>query len=330
MSKELFEKRRLELIGTIAKERRLPKTWEYSFSDGEDMRVWFDKILIVESFKSFIDEVNRILSNFGEKILTDNEKEVEFLNCIETIKRIPQKRECYFSDNSDMYMWYMEYKRKNKSFETIVYINLPEYEDFDLITTWPLIKKEFIGVIQTIKKIPEFGRVFLQNGLDVRLVCEKLKTYDPTFTEELLLHIETYNKNSLSKEKRIEELKETISVLGYIPALQEARFSDGTDMFTWYMRKKEEIPNLETEITSMISRPNPNQKVNIYLIPNFKSRGGKFYTICTNVGEKLDLSNITSFEEARELDSTLVKKGGLILRKDEEIGSVSIGKGKKN
>lgn len=210
MSRELFEKRKLEFIGAVVKEKRLPKTWEYSFSDGEDMRVWFDKISKVESFKIFIDKINELLSNFDKKILTDKEKEEEFLNCISLICRIPLKRECYFSDNSDMYMWYMEYKRKNKSFETIVYINLPEYEDFDLATTWPLIKKEFIAVIQTIKKIPEFGKVFLQNGLDVRLICEKLKNYDPNFTEELLLHIETYNKNSLSQEKRIEELKEVI------------------------------------------------------------------------------------------------------------------------
>ncbi|MBQ2872452.1 MAG: hypothetical protein IJE89_00415 [Bacilli bacterium] len=330
MSKELFEKRRLEFIGTIATERRLPKTWEYSFSDGEDMRVWFDKISNMETFKSFVDKVNEILLNFNKKILTDKEKEAEFLNCVETICRIPQKNEYYFSDNTDMYMWYMEYKRKNESFETEVYINLPEYEEFDLAETWSLIKEEFIIIIKKIKKIPEFGRIFLSNGIDVRVVCEKLKKYDPDFIEKLLLHITTYNKNSLSQEKRIEELKETISILGYIPELQEVRFSDGTDMFTWYMRKKEEIPNLETEITSLISKSNPNQKVNIYLIPNFKSKGGKFYTICTNVGEKLDLSNITSFEEAQKLDPTIVKRGGLILRKDEEIGSASFGKGKKN
>lgn len=330
MSKQLFEKRKLEFIGTVAKERRLPKTWEYSFADGEDMRVWFDKISNLDAFKNFVNQINGILSNFDKKILTDKEKEEEFLNCIGTIRRIPQRKEIYFSDNTDMYMWYMEYKRKNQSFETIVYTNLPEYENFDIVSVWSNIKKEFIAVIRTIKKIPDFGKIFLQNGLDVRLICEKLKTFDPSLYEELLLHIETYNKKSLSKEKRIEELKEVVFVLGYIPTLQEARFSDGTDMFTWYMRKKEEIPNLENEVTSLISRPKPTQKVNIYLIPSFKSKGGKFYTICTNVGEVLDLSNITSFEEAQKLDPTIVKKGGLILKKTEEIGSVNFGKGKNN
>jgi hypothetical protein len=329
MSRELFEKRKLEFIRTIAKERRLPKTGECKFSDGEDMRLWFDKISKIESFKTFTDEVNKLLSKFDKKILTDKDREEEFLNCIGIIHRIPMRNEFYFSDNKDMHSWYMEYKRKNESFEAQVFIRLPEYENFDLAVTWSLIKEEFIIIMKKLKRIPKFGEVFLSNGIDVRLVCEKLKTYDPNFIEKLLLHIESYNKNALSTEKRIEELKKVVSVLGYIPALQEVRFSDGTDMFTWYMRKKEEIPNLENEITSLISKPNPNQKINIYLIPNFKSKGGKFYTICTNVGEKLDLSNITSFEEAQKLDPTLVKKGGLILKKDEEIDSVSFGKGKK-
>ena len=40
------------------------------------------------------------------------------------------------------------------------------------------------------------------------------------------------------------------------------------------------------------------KKVNIYLIPNFRNTGGKFYTIFTNVGERLDLSSIESYEEA--------------------------------
>ena len=116
--------------------------------------------------------------------------------------------------------------------------------------------------------------------------------------------------------------------MGYIPDLQEARFTDGTDMLTWYTRYKNEIPNLEEEINCLVNKETPKKKVNIYLIPNFRKAGGKFYTICTNVGERLDLSNITSYEQAKELDDTFTKRGGLILRKDEEIDSVSFGKGK--
>ena len=106
-------------------------------------------------------------------------------------------------------------------------------------------------------------------------------------------------------------------------------FSDGTDMFTWYARYKEKITTLDEEIKNLITKENPNKKVNIYLIPNFKSKGGNFYTVCTNIGEKLDLSNISSFEEAKQLDETFTKRGGVILKKDEEINSVSFTKGNK-
>lgn len=328
MSRELYEKRKLEFIQILRKEKRLPKSWEYRFSDGEDMRIWFDKISKLEQFKVFVNEVNIILDEYHKKVLNDKEREEEFLNCVSTIKRIPLKGESYFSDNKDMFTWYISYKNRNKSFETIVYINLPEYVDFDLVTVWPLIKQEFINVLKTLKRIPEHGEAILQNDIDVRVVFDKLKNHDPEFYEKLLLHLETYNKKGLSTEDRITELKETISSLGYIPLLQEKRFSDGTDMFTWYMKYKDRILNLETELKSLIRASSPNKNLNVYLIPNFRNRGGKFYTICTNDGERLDLSNITSFEQAKELDDTLVKRGGLILKKDEEIDSVSFVKGK--
>ena len=144
----------------------------------------------------------------------------------------------------------------------------------------------------------------------------------------LLLHLQTYNKKGLSIDERIQELKNVISTIGYIPDLQEVRFSDGTDMFTWYMKYKNILPNLEQELSQFISISRETKKVNIYLIPNFRKTGGKFYTICTNVGEKLDLSNITSYEEAKQLDETFTKRGGLLLKKDEEIDYVTFKKGK--
>ena len=132
----------------------------------------------------------------------------------------------------------------------------------------------------------------------------------------------------MSLDERIKELKATVLSLGYIPDLQEYRFSDKTDMFTWYTRYKTKFKDLEIEVNSLITKENPNKKVNIYLIPNFRTTGGKFYTILTNVGERLDLSSIESYEEASKLDSTIVKRGGVILKKDEEIDSVSFKKGK--
>ena len=116
--------------------------------------------------------------------------------------------------------------------------------------------------------------------------------------------------------------------MGYIPFLQESRFSDGTDMFTWYARYKNILPNLDKDIKVRISKEEPTRKVNIYVIPNFKNKGGKFYTICTNVGERLDLSNVNSFDEAKAMDDTIVKRGGIILKQNEEIESVDFVKGR--
>ncbi len=85
-----------------------------------------------------------------------------------------------------------------------------------------------------------------------------------------MLHLQIYNKNALSIDDRIKELLDTVSNLGYIPFLQESRFSDGTDMFTWYARYKNILPNLDKDIKVRISKEEPTRKVNIYVIPNFK------------------------------------------------------------
>ena len=332
MGKDLFEKRKLEFIEFIQREKRMPKIWEFHFSDGEDMRLWFDKLPNFNKFQVFKEEINKILDEYGKKTLNDKEREEEFLNYVSKVKHIPMRGEMYFTDSVDMNTWYLNYKNKHQDFETIVYTNLPEYTELNLAEIWtPELRKEFINVLMTIKRIPDHGKVKLQNDIDFRVLYEKLKSYDKSFSEEIQLHLQTYNKKRLSEEERIEQLKKVVSHLGYIPDLQEARFTDGTDMLTWYTRYKNEMPNLEQEINclvNLVNKETPKKKVNIYLIPNFRKAGGKFYTICTNVGERLDLSNITSYEQAKELDDTFTKRGGLILRKDEEIDSVSFGKGK--
>ena len=328
MSNDLFEKRSLEFIESIIKNKRLTKVWEFKFKDGEDQRLWFNKISKLEKFKEFVNKVNKTLESFGSKQLNDLEKEEEFLNCITNLNRIPFKGEYYFTDNDDMYMWYINYKKKNKTFETKVHNSLKEYKELDIATIWPNIKQEFITIIKELKRIPNHGEVILQNDIDVRVIYDKLETFDPELVEKLLLHLQTYNTKALTIDDRKKELIDVISSLGYIPALQESRFSDGTDMLTWYTKYKNILPNLEEEVKPFIKTKTPNKNVNIYLIPNFRKQGGKFYTICTNVGEKLDLSNITSYEEALELDRSLIKRGGLILKKDEEISSVSFAKGR--
>jgi len=328
MSESLFKKRKYEFVETIIRERRLPKVWEFHFTDGEDQRLWFNKIYKLDVYKKLLSEIDLVLKQYNIKVLSDIEKEEEFLNCIKTLNRIPMNNEVYFSDNDDMYNWYISYKNKNHDFETIVHNSLSEYQELNLATIWPDIKQEFIDTLKELKRVPKHGEVILQNDIDIRVIYDKLETYDPVFFEKLLLHLQTYNSKSLSIDTRIKELKEAVSILGYIPDLQEKRFSDGTDMLTWYIKYKKKLPNLEKEINRLVIKENPNKKVNIYLIPNFRNTGGKFYTIFTNVGERLDLSSIESYEEAEKIDSTIVKRGGVILKKDEEIDSVSFKKGK--
>ena len=328
MSKELFEKRKIEFKNFITIERRMPKVWEVRFSDSEDMRLWFNKISKLENFKDFVNEINIILGKYNLKILSDKEKEQEFMNYIEYNIQIPLYGEAYFSDNDEMRSWYMSYREKNRNFETIVHNNLKEYQELDLAFIWSFIKSEFIAIIKKLKRIPNHGEVIIQDGIDVRVIYDKLESFDPEFTEKLLLHLQTYNSKKLSIDDRIKELLLTISNLGYIPFLQESRFSDGTDMFTWYNRYKNVLPNLDKDIQLKLTKEKPKRKVNIYLIPNFKNKGGKFYTICTNVGERLDLSNISSFDEAKAIDDTLVKRGGVILKQNEEIESIDFVKGR--
>ena len=331
MSKQLFENRKKEFKEFIIREHRMPKVWEVRFNDNEDMRLWFNKISKSENFKEFISEINNLLNSFNYKILTDKEKEQAFIDYISKNNQIPLYSEAYFSDNDEMHSWYMSYKEKNRNYETFIHDSLKEYQELDLAAIWSFIKIEFINIIKKLKRIPNHGEVIIQNGIDVRVIYDKLESFDPEFTEKLLLHLQTYNQKALSIDDRVKELLTIVSDLGYIPFLQESRFSDGTDMFTWYNRYKKILPNLDEDIKSRITKEEPKRKVNIYLIPNFKNKGGKFYTICTNVGERLDLSNISSFDEAKKLDDSLVKRGGVILKQDEEIDSIDFvkGRGKK-
>ena len=328
MSKELYDKRKDEFKNYVLDNHVLPKVWKVRFSDNTDMRIWFNKISKVDEFKDFITEIDNILNKYDSKILSDKEKEDEFLNYIHRYNQIPLYGHAYFSDNDEMNSWYMSYRINNRDYETIVHNSLSEYNDLDLATIWSFIRDEFISIIKTLKRIPNHGEFIIRDGIDVRVIYDKLVSFDPETTEKLLLHLQTYNRNQLSLDDRVSEFLECVSSLGYIPYIQESRFSDGTDMFTWYNRYKNIVTNLESEVNSKIKGETKVRKVNIYLIPNFRNTGGKFYTVCSNVGERLDLSQVSSFEEAKMLDNSLVKRGGVILKQDEEIDSVDFTKGK--
>ena len=79
MPKKLYNNRTNEFKEFVSKNHRLPKVWEIRFSDGEDMRLWFNKLFKVDKFHPFILEIDSTLQQFNSKILNDNEKEQEFL-----------------------------------------------------------------------------------------------------------------------------------------------------------------------------------------------------------------------------------------------------------
>lgn len=178
MKKEEFEHFKNEFYEIIRKEKRLPKPWEIRFSNGEDVRVWFDKLSKVEQFQSFTDDVYKLLEQYDFYVLSDQEKEVEFLNCILNIKRIPKKDEMYFSDNSEMINWYMFYKKKHPEYETIIHNNLNEFLEMDMAILWDLHQEEFYMIINKLKRIPEHGEAYLECGIDVRSFYDKLCDFD--------------------------------------------------------------------------------------------------------------------------------------------------------
>ena len=49
----------------------------------------------------------------------------------------------------------------------------------------------------------------------------------------------------------------------------------------------------------------------------------------SNVGERLDISDCLSYEDLVKKDSSVVKRGGIILKKDEQIASVTYKKGRR-
>ena len=80
MAKDLYNNRVKEFKEFVLLNHNLPKVWNTMFSDGEDMRLWFNTILKADRFKDFIVDIDNILQKFDSKILSDNEKEQEFLN----------------------------------------------------------------------------------------------------------------------------------------------------------------------------------------------------------------------------------------------------------
>lgn len=309
MKKELLKKKKYEFVELVNHIKVLPKVWEYSFSDGTDIRLWFDGIYKLGVYQEYLKEIYLILDKYNLIPLTDEEKEQEFINYLNKYHQLPERESGYFSDNSNMSTWYNKYQLDNPQFENIVRTYLTKYQEIDLTTIWPELKQEFINILKQLKRIPKYKEIYLQDNIDIRLVYDKLEQYDPIFFEKLLLHLKTYNIKKLSIDERIKELTSVVLNLGYIPYLQESRFSDGTDMFTWYQRYNSIIPSLKTDLSKYIVLP--NDKIIIYSIPKFRNKQGKFYHLEEKEQEKLDLSNIILSENnQKQLEQTTTNMKG--------------------
>ena len=290
MKRELLKRKKYEFVELVNQIKRLPKVWEYSFSDRTDIRLWFDSIYNLDVYQEYIKEIYIVLDKYHINVLTDKEKELEFIEYLKKYNKLPIRETDYFSDNSNMSNWYSMYIKDNLEFNSIVESYLNETNDLDLSIIWPEIKQEFINILKQLKRIPKYKEIYLQDNIDIRIVYDKLEQYDPIFFEKLLLHLKTYNIKKLSIDERINELIITVNALGYIPYLQESRFSDGTDMFTWYHRYKSIIPSLSIELSKYLEKT--NDLVTIYSIPKFRNIEGKFYHLEQHQNERLDLSNI--------------------------------------
>ena len=332
--REQFKKRMEEFTNYIInKSRMMPKVWQVRFTDGGDMRLWFDKLKNIDQFTNseLMDAYKQIMDNIssvGIHILNDESRELEFLNYVEKFQRIPMYGDAFFSDNADMNSWYLSYKNDHDLFETEVHNKLPEYQNFHLEEII-FDRDEFVNIMKKLKRVPNHGEFKTASGIDVRTIFDKLEDYNPDLRERILLHLETYNKHSLTIDNRVNELITWVSEMGYVPYIGEARFSDGTDMFTWFNRYKKIIPFLENDIQVKIDIYNqPNNNCNIYFIPMPRKNGGDFYVVCQNVGERLDLSGL-SLEEAQIKYPDLDRIGGMMVKKGTDLDDITGGKKKQ-
>lgn len=326
MGKIAFEKKVEELIQYINIEHRLPKVWEEHFSDNSDMRLWFNKLYNNDLYKEYIYKINNLLYKYNYKILSDEEKEKEFLDYIKKYDEVPEYSSAYFSDNSDMENWYINYKRDHNDFEEEVHNSLREYKEFDLSYVWFYAKEEFYAVVDKLKRIPKHGEVYTQNGIDIRVIFDKLCDSEPDIAENLLIELSSYSKDKIDNNEKKKQFLEYVRNIGYTPWLQECRFSDGVDMYTWYQKYKYRIDGLEEEVKKIMNENNKS-KINLYLLYDEINDGNIFYTLCANEGE-INLDSLTTYEEAKKIYPNLSKRGQFILKENEEIQNIKIKKKK--
>lgn len=261
---QVFLSREKESINYLNKNKRLPRPWEVYFESGGDMRLWIDAICGLQKYKNYSEEILKCLDSLSIKQLSDKQKEIEFIKYIEIYNIIPEYGVAYFSDNSDMNEWYISYIKYNKSFESQIYNMLPEYQEFDLAEVWSNIKDEFIYIIHTLKRIPNTGERKVSMGIDVRVIFNKLQTLFPEIAEDLIYDVINKSKKGLPIEEKKKQYLNFVSINEYRPDLQEYRFSDGIDMFTWYTKIEQFYPEFveqvnELDMNYMIEESNDNK-----------------------------------------------------------------------
>lgn len=248
---DLFYQRKKEFIKFIKIKKRLPNMWEMTFTDGEDARIWFDSLLKLDFdyAKSF---VNEIYSIYNIRTLNELEKENEYIEYVRVNSGKLKQGYHYFSDGVDMFKWLYPIKDEKKNFAKFVRNIDMDYYELEMPLYWPRSKKELVDLIKKLKRLPDYGEKVLLCGLDARALINKLLTYDPDFIETMLLHIESYKTDKMDVNARINAYLMAVENLGYRPFLQECRFIDGTDMYTWINKYERIIPNLKEEIDSRI------------------------------------------------------------------------------
>ena len=152
MEKEIVKKRKEEFQEFVLIEERLPRAFECNFKDGSDMRLWFNSISILPQFSDYIKDIKILLESFEIKVLSDEEKEEEFIDYVKKADKIPTYGEMFFTDYSDMNAWYMGYKNKHDDFQTKVHNLLSEYREFDICKDWFFVKDEFMERVKDYRK----------------------------------------------------------------------------------------------------------------------------------------------------------------------------------
>lgn len=249
--RDLYESRKMAFRKFVSDNNRLPNTWEVSFLDGEDMRLWFDELSRtgLDDAKNFMYQ---IYNCYNIKILSQIERELEVIEIVQKNEKIPFQGEVFFSDGSDVFKWIYPVREDNKDFVRFINNFSNDYLDLDISMYLEEIKKDLTKLVKDIKRLPKYGEKKLISNIDARCAINKLMNLDQEYVERLLLHIESYKKNKLESADRAGIYLMKIDMLGYEPTLGECRFIDGTDMYTWVKRYKELIPFFKEEIEKRV------------------------------------------------------------------------------